>query len=73
MYLCSLSHELAKYHIWPYLSGGAKKMAQILVGRNFKTTQQNYTKLRTTISQHALNHIVNFQCKWTTNVEMRVT
>ena len=48
-------------------------MAQLLVGRNLKTTHQNYTKLQKTFSQHALNHIVNFQCKWTTNVEMTVT
>ena len=54
------------------ISGGAKKMAQLLVGRNFKTTQQNYTKLQTTISQHAFNHIVNFQYGWTANVEMTV-
>ena len=54
------------------ISGGAKNMAQLLVGRNFKTAQQNSTKLETTISQHVFNHIVNFQSKWTTNVEMTV-
>ena len=47
-------------------------MAQLLVGHNFKTAQQNSTKPHTTISQHVSNHIVNFQCKWTTNVEMTV-
>ena len=52
--------------------GWCKKMAQLLVGRNLKTTQQNSTKVQTTISQHVFNHIVNFQCKWTTNVEMTV-
>ena len=37
-----------------------QKMAQLLVGCNFKTTQQNYTKLKTTISWHVFNYIVNF-------------
>ena len=45
-------------------------MAQLLVGHNFKTAQQNCTKLHTINSLHVFNHIVNFQCKWTTNVEM---
>ena len=63
---------IQKDPLYVHISGGAKKMAQLLVGRNFKTTQQNSTKLQTTISQHVFNHIVNFQCKWTTNVEMTV-
>ena len=67
--LCNNQHTTCIIYT---ISGGAKKMAQLLVGRNFKTTQQNYTKLQTTISQHVFNHIVNFQCKWTTNVEMTV-
>ena len=45
----------------------------LLVGHNFKPTRQNPTKFQTAISQHVYNYIVNFQCKWTTNVEMTVT
>ena len=38
-----------------------KKMAQLLVGHNFKTIQKDSTELHTTSSQHDLNHIVIFQ------------
>ena len=54
------------------ISGGAKKVAQLLEGRNFKTTRKSSTKLHTTFFQHVFNHFVNFQSKWTTNVEMTV-
>ena len=47
-------------------------MAQLLVGHNFKTARKNPKKLHTTIFQHVFNHFVNFQSKWTTNVEMTV-
>ena len=47
-------------------------MAQLLVGHNFKTAGENPTELNTTIFQHVSNHFVNFQSKWTTNVEMTV-
>ena len=47
-------------------------MAQLLVGHSFKTVRKNSTKLHTTFSQHIFNHFVNFQSKWTTNVEMTV-
>ena len=55
-----------------HLSGGPKKVAQLLVGHNFKTARKNSTKLHTTFFQHVFNHFVNFQSKWTTNVEMTV-
>ena len=35
-------------------------------------TQEFSTKLYTTFFQHVFNHYVNFQSKWTTNVEMTV-
>ena len=47
-------------------------MAHFLVGHNFKTARKNPTKLHTTFFQHVFNHFVNFQSKWTTNVEMTV-
>ena len=47
-------------------------MAQLLVGHNFKTARNNSTKLHTTFFQHVLNNSVNFQSKWTTNVEITV-
>ena len=53
-----------------YISGGPKKVAQLLVGHNFKTARKNSTKLHTTFFQHVFNHLVKFQSKWTTNVEM---
>ena len=51
------------------ISGGPKKVAQLLVGHNFKTSRNISTKLHTTFFQHVFNHI---QSKWTTNVEMTV-
>ena len=54
------------------ISGGPKKVAKLLVGHNFKTARKNSTKLHTTFFQHVFNHYVNFQSKWTTNVEMTV-
>ena len=57
------------YFMYMYI-GWSKKMAQLLVGHNFKTACKNSTKLHTTIFQHVFNHYVNFQSKWTTNVEM---
>ena len=62
-----LMHELQ----WD-LSGGPKKVAQLLVGHNSKTAQINSAKLHTTFFQHVLNQIVNFQSQQTTNVEMIV-
>ena len=47
-------------------------MAQFLMGHNFKTAGEIPTKLHTTIFQHVFNHFVNFQSKWTANVEMTV-
>ena len=47
-------------------------MAQLLVGHNFKTACKNTTKLHTKIFQHVFNHFVNFESKWTSNVEMTV-
>ena len=38
------------------------------MGHNFKTARKNST----TFFQHVFNHYVNFQSKWTTNVEMTV-
>ena len=61
--------------IIPYLhniSGGPKKVAQLLVGYNFKVAHKNSTKLHTPFFQHVFNHFVNFHSKWTTNVEMTV-
>ena len=58
-----------------YNSGGPKKVAQLLVGHNFKTARNISTKLHTTFFQHfhnVFNHSVNFQSKWTTNVEITV-
>ena len=55
-----------------HISGGSKKVAQLLVGHNFKTTCDNFTKLHTAFFQHFFNHFGNFQSKWTTNVEMTV-
>ena len=40
-----------------YISGGPKKVAQLLVGHNFKTVRKNSTKLHTTLSQHVFNHL----------------
>ena len=54
------------------ISGGPKEVAQLLVGHNFKTARKISTKLRTTFSQHILNHFVNLQSKWTVNVEITV-
>ena len=54
------------------ISGGPKKVAQFLVGHNFITACKNSTKLHTTFFQHVFNHLLNFQSKWTTNVEMIV-
>ena len=53
-------------------NGWSKTMAQLLVGHNFKTAYKNPTKLHTTFFQHVFNHFVNFQSKWTANVEMTV-
>ena len=53
-----------------YISGGPKKVAQLLVGHNFKTARKNSTKLHTTFFQHVFNHFVNFRSKWTINVEL---
>ena len=53
-------------------NGWFKKVAQLLVGHNLKTALKNSTKLHTTVFQHVFNHFVNFQSKWTTNVEMTV-
>ena len=50
----------------------SKKVAHLLVGHNFKTACKNSPKLRTTFLQHVFNHFVNFQSKWTPNVEMTV-
>ena len=50
----------------------SEKVAQLLVGHNFETTLKNSTKLHTTFFQNVFNHYVNFQSKWTTNVEMTV-
>mgnify|MGYP001795977729 FL=1 len=47
-------------------------MAQLLSGHSFKTVCKDSTKLHRTFSQHIFNHFVNFQSKWTTNVEMTV-
>ena len=47
-------------------------MAQLLEGRNFKTARKNSTKLHTPFFQHVLNHFVNFQSEWITNVEITV-
>ena len=46
------------------------KMAQLFVGHNFQTAQENFTKLHSTLSQHVFNHIANFQSYWTTDLEM---
>ena len=54
------------------LSGGAKKIAQLLVWQSFTTHQQNSAELRSGFSQHVLNDTVNFQSHWITNVEMMV-
>ena len=37
-----------------------------------QTARRNFTKLHTIFFQHVLNHIVNFQSEWTTNVEITV-
>ena len=50
------------------ISGGPKKVAQLLVGHNFKTARNSPTKLHTTIFQQVFNHFVNFQINWATNV-----
>ena len=47
-------------------------MAQLLVGYNFKTARKNPTELYTKFFQHVFNHFVNFQKKWTMDVEMTV-
>ena len=47
-------------------------MAQLLVGHNLKNALKNSTKLHTTVFQHVFNYFVDFQSKWTTNVEMTV-
>ena len=49
--------------IYIYISGGQKRMAQLLVGHYFKTARKNPTKLPTTFFQHVFNHFVNFQNK----------
>ena len=54
-----------------HISGGPKKVAQLLVGHNLKTVHKHSTKLHT-FSQHISKNFVNFQSKWTTNVEMTV-
>ena len=54
------------------ISSGPKKVAQLLVGHTLQTVRKNSTKLHTTFSQHIFNHFVNFQSKWTINVEMTV-
>ena len=66
-------------HVWvengsysAYIYRVVKKMAQLLVGHNFKTARKNPTKLHTTIFQHVFNHFVNFQSKWTKNVQIAV-
>ena len=50
----------------------SQKKARLWMGHNFNTARKNSTKLRTTFFQHVFNHFVNFQSKWTTNVEMTV-
>ena len=52
--------------------GGPKKVAQLLVGHNYKSARKNPTKLHTTIFQHGFKYFVNFQSKWTTNAQMTV-
>ena len=66
-------------YTWPihcpntaHISGGPKKASQLLVGHYFKTAFKKSTKLHTTFFQHVFNHYVNFQSKWTANVEMTV-
>ena len=46
-------------------------MVQHLVEYDFKTAEQNSTNFHTTLSQHVLNHILNFQSQsqWTTKVK----
>ena len=63
--------NVKRIYIYIYIYG-QKKVAQHLVGHNFKTARKNSTKLHTTFFQHVFNHYVNFQSKWTTNVEMTV-
>ena len=52
-------------------SGGAKTVAQLLVGHNFKTAQNHLPKLHT-FSEHVCNRIVKFQSHWDADVEMTV-
>ena len=52
--------------------GWSTKVAQLLVRHNFKTAHNISTKLHTAFFQHVFNHFVNFQSKWTTNVETTV-
>ena len=59
-------HSMRLYIRW------SKKVAQLLVGHNFKTARKNSTKQHTMFCQHTFNHCVDFQSKWTTNVEMTV-
>ena len=75
--LCCVRHAIDTIYllfnnIYIYISGGAKKMAQLLMKHNIKFAEQNSTKLYITIFQHVFNHIVNFQCNWTTNVALTV-
>ena len=49
-----------------------QKVAQLLVGHNFKNACNNSTKLHTTFFQHVFDNFVNFQSKWMANVEMTV-
>ena len=65
-------HKQFDVVIFTHISGGPKKVAQLLVGHNFKTSCKNFIKLHTTFLQHVFYHFVNFQSEWTTKVEMTV-
>ena len=52
--------------------GWCKKMAQLLVGHNFKFAAQEFTKIHSKVLPYVFSQIMNFQHKWTTNVEMAI-
>ena len=53
------------------ISSGAKKVARLLVGHNFKTARNDLPKLHN-FSEHVCNSIVKFQRRWDADVEMTV-
>ena len=55
--------KIKKYYS-PHVSGGAKKVAQLLKGRNFKNTNKSSTKLHTTFFQHSFNHSNRIEVFW---------